>query len=117
MIVGHRRDLSTLGNVYMKFKKGDEIIITTGKDRGKKGKIDKIFPKKNIVLVPGLNIYKRHTKRRDEKTPGGIIEFSRPLPVGNFALVCPKCHVPTRIGMRMEGADTMRICRKCQAVI
>ena len=101
----------------MKFKKGDEIIITTGKDNGKKGKIERIDRKKDKVYIPGLNIYKRHQKRRDEKTPGGIIEFARPLPVANIALMCPKCKKPTRIGIRIEGSEKVRICRKCEALI
>ena len=101
----------------MKLKKGDEVIITSGKDRGKRGKIDKIFPKKDTVLLPGLNIFKRHLKKRDEKNPGGIIPISRPLPVGNVALICPKCGKPTRIGYKLDAKKKVRICRKCGSKI
>lgn len=101
----------------MKFKKSDEVIITGGKDKGKKGKIEKLLHKKNAVVLPGLNIYKRHLKKKDEKNPGGIIEFSRPVPVGNIALLCPKCGKPTRLGFKIQTDKKVRICRKCEAVI
>lgn len=101
----------------MKFKKGDDIIITAGKDKGKKGKIEKTFPGKDTVLLPGLNVYKKHQKKRDEKNPGGIISFARPLTVGNVALVCPKCGKQTRIGFKIEKTKKQRICRKCKSII
>lgn len=101
----------------MKLKKGDEVIITTGKDRGKKGKIEKISFKDNTVFLPGLNINKKHVKKRDEQSPGGIIEFAKPLPVSNVALICPKCSKPTRIGFVVEGKEKIRICKKCGSTI
>lgn len=101
----------------MKLIKGDEVIITTGKDKGKKGKIEKVLQKQNAVVLPGLNIYKRHLKKRDEKNPGGIVEFARPLPVGNVALLCPKCGKQTRIGFKISQDKKVRICRKCNVSI
>lgn len=101
----------------MKLKKGDEVIITSGKDRGKRGKIDKILPKSKMVFIPGLNLYKKHLKKKDEKNPGGIIEFSRPIPSGNVAVICPKCSKVTRIGYNISGKEKLRICRKCEATI
>ncbi|MBI3380032.1 50S ribosomal protein L24 [Candidatus Gottesmanbacteria bacterium] len=101
----------------MKLLKGDEVIITTGKDKGKKGKIEKILHKQGKIVLPGLNIYKRHLKKRDEKNPGGIVEFSRPVPVGNVAIICPKCAKPTRIGYKLTGDKKVRICRKCKATL
>lgn len=97
----------------MKFKKSDEVIITAGKDKGKKGKIEKIFRQDSTVMLPGLNIFKRHVKKRDEKNPGGIIDFSRPIQMGNIALLCSKCNKPTRIGFKFEGKEKIRVCRKC----
>lgn len=97
----------------MKFKKGDQIIVTLGKDKGRKGKIETVYPKEGTVLVPGINMYKRHMKKRDEKHPGGIIEFARPLGMGKIALLCPKCGVQTRIGMSITGKEKIRICKKC----
>ena len=98
----------------MKLKKGDEVIITNGKDVGKKGKIEKIFTKTQSLFLPGLNVYKRHMKKRDEKNPGGIIDFSRPVPVANVMFVCPKCGKPTRLGYVMKKKSKVRICRKCK---
>lgn len=101
----------------MKIKKGDEVIITAGKDKGKKAKVAKALHKQNAVVLPGLNIYKRHLKKRDEKNPGGIVEFARPVPIGNIALLCPKCGKVTRIGISLSGDKKMRVCRKCKATI
>jgi large subunit ribosomal protein L24 len=101
----------------MKLKKGDKVIITTGKDKGKTGKVEKIFPKINKVLLPGLNVYKRHLKKRDEKHPGGIIDISHPLPVSNVMLICPKCGKTTRIGYKTGNKTKERICKKCSANI
>lgn len=97
----------------MKIKKGDEVIVTAGKDRGKKGKIEKIFFKKGLVFLPGLNKVKRHVKKKDEKSPGGIIEISKPLPISNMALLCPKCSKPTRVGFTLKGKEKVRVCKKC----
>lgn len=101
----------------MKFKKGDEIIVTIGKDKGRKGKIEKVFPTLSRVLVPGINAYKRHMKRRDDKHPGGIIEMFRPIAVGKIALVCPKCGKQTRVGYIVSAKEKYRICRKCEGKI
>lgn len=101
----------------MKLKKGDQVIITLGKDRGKKGKIEKVLSSKNAVVLPGLNTFKRHLKKRDEKNPGGIIEFTRPVSIANVSLICPKCGKPTRVGYSVNGKNKSRICRKCEATI
>ncbi len=101
----------------MKFKKGDQITITAGKDKGKRGKIEEVFSKSATVLVPGLNLYKRHLKKRDEKKPGGIIDFPVAIPVGNIALICPKCKQPTRVGFSVSKNEKIRICRKCDQPI
>ncbi len=100
-----------------KLKKGDEVIITGGKDKGKKGKIEKVILSQNLVFLPGLNVYKKHMKKKDEKNPGGIVNFSRPLPVASVALICPKCAKPTRVGFKLEGKEKKRVCRKCGLTI
>lgn len=101
----------------MKLRKGDKVIITAGKDKGKSGKIEKIFPKNNRVLLPGLNVYKKHLKKRDEQHPGGIVDFSRPLPVSNVSLLCPKCNQPTRVGFLIKNSQKKRMCRKCDSTV
>jgi len=98
----------------MKIKKGDQIIVTAGKDKGRKGKVDVVFTATNSVIVPGINMYKRHTKKRDEKNPGGIIDKPRPLSPGNIAVICPKCNKPTRIGYVVTKGQKERICKKCE---
>ena len=101
----------------MKFKKGDEVIVTIGKDRGKKGKIEKVFPEEEAVLVAGVNIYKKHLKPRGEGKPGGIIDITKPLSVAKIALICPHCGKPTRVGYQIQGDTKSRFCRKCKGVI
>ena len=101
----------------MKLKKGDQVIVTIGKDKGRKGKVEKIFPKDGSVLVPGINMYKRHQKKRDEKNPGGIIDLPRPIAVSKVVLLCPKCGKPTRVGHQIVKGEKKRVCRKCKQKI
>ena len=101
----------------IKFKKGDEVIITSGKDKGKKGKIERVITKDMTVVLPGLNVFKRHMKKRNEKNQGGIIDFSRPVKMDNIAIICPKCGKQTRIGFAAKGKDKNRVCRKCDSII
>ena len=102
----------------MKLKKGDTILVTVGKDKSRQGKIEKVYPKKKKVLIQGLNVYKKHLKAQSKDKPGGIIEFSRPLPVSNLILVCPKCKKPTRVGYVFNKQKKKhRVCKKCQQII
>lgn len=101
----------------MKLKKGDQIIVTIGKDKGRKGKVESVDAAAQTVVVPGVNIYKRHEKKRDEQHPGGIVEFARSLSMGKVALVCPKCGKQTRVGYLVTKGDKERICKKCEARI
>ncbi len=101
----------------MKLKKGDNVKVVIGKDKGKTGKIDRIFPKLNKVLVANVNLYKRHLKARSQKQPSEIITLTKPLPEENVALVCPKCHKETRIGYKIEKDAKVRICKKCNSKI
>jgi large subunit ribosomal protein L24 len=96
-----------------KLKKGDEVMVVSGKDNGKKGKIEKVFPKTNKVLVTGVNLYKRHLKARSQKQPSEIVTITKPLPVSNVILICPKCHQKTRVGFKIEKSEKKRICKKC----
>lgn len=103
----------------MKFKKGDEVIVTMGKDSGKKGKIEALFPREGKVLVAGVNIYKRHAKPQGEDKKGGIIDLPKPLAFSKISLVCPKCSKPTRVGYQVDpkSKTKIRVCRKCQGTI
>lgn len=98
----------------MKIKKGDEVIVIRGKDKGKQGKIDRVFPKENAVLLPSVNLYKRHMKARTQNQKSDIIALAKPLPVSNVMFVCPRCKKRTRLGYRVENGVKIRICKKCE---
>jgi large subunit ribosomal protein L24 len=102
----------------LKFKTGDTVKITIGKDKGREGKIEVIDLRRGVVIVPGVNIYKRHVKGgtvKDQK--GGIYELPRPLPFSKIALVCPKCKKVTRVGIRILDKEKVRFCKKCKKEI
>jgi len=101
----------------MKIKKGDNIIVIAGKDKGKEGKIIKTFSKKNEVIVEGVNIKKRHQKARRQDQKGQIIEFSAPVHVSNVMLKDPKTGKPTRAGFKMDGKRKVRITKKSGSVV
>ncbi len=99
-----------------KFKVGDQVIITAGRDKGKKGKIEKVFERDNKLVVTGANLYKRH--RKATRTQGaGIFEVTRPITVANIAIICPKCGKETKVGFSQEGKTKERICKKCGGTI
>jgi large subunit ribosomal protein L24 len=101
----------------MKLKKEDEVIILRGKDKGKKGKVEKVLSKEEMVLVPGLNLYKRHYKSRVQNKPSEIIEITKPFPIASVALICPNCHKQTRVGYKLDNKEKLRVCRKCDKKI
>ena len=101
----------------MKLKKGDEVIVTQGKDKGKKGKIEKVLTKTGKVLVAGVNIYKKHQKSQGQRKPGGIIDIVKPLPWSNVSIVCPNCKKQSRVGFKITNGKKIRICRKCKKEI
>jgi large subunit ribosomal protein L24 len=101
----------------MKIKKGDNVKVVIGKDKGKTGKVEKVFSKENKVVVSGVNLYKRHMKARSQNQPSEIITLVKPLPVSNIMLICPKCHKETRVGYRIEKGVKSRTCAKCESKI
>lgn len=96
----------------IKFKKGDKVRILSGKDKGREGIIEKILIKERRALIPGVNIFKKHVKGQQGQK-AGIYEIPRPLPLGKFALVCPKCKKATRVGIKIVGQEKTRVCQKC----
>lgn len=104
-------------------KKGDTVLITTGKDRGKQGTVSRAMPQASKVIIEGLNIAKKHVKPQGQTRQGGIIEKAMPLHVSNTMLICTECGEPTRVGheRRAVGADqkvrVVRVCKKCHKVI
>jgi len=101
----------------IKFKVGDEILVTAGKDKGKKGKIEKVLPKDSKVVVAGVNMFKRNMKGSSKIRQSGIIDIVKPISVGNIALVCPKCKLPTRIGYIIKNNEKNRVCKKCDQIL
>lgn len=101
----------------MKLKKGDEIKVVSGKEKGKTGKIDKVFSKEQAVLIEGINSYKRHKKARTATEKSQVVTFSKPLAIAQVMMICPKCHSVTRIGYASEENEKRRICRKCEQAI
>ncbi|GAB4191249.1 MAG: 50S ribosomal protein L24 [Roseiflexaceae bacterium] len=108
----------------MHVKTGDEVLIITGKDKGKRGKIKQAMPRENRVLVEGLNMIKRHTKQRGPGKPGGIIEREAPIHISNVMLICPSCGRASRTGHRfLDETDhkgrsrKVRFCKSCDATI
>ncbi len=95
-------------------KKDDRVIVLSGKERGKTGKVLKILPKKDRVVIEKVNMIKRHTKPGGLAAKGGIIEKEGGLPISNVALVCSKCTDPIRVGRKiLEDGRRVRVCRKC----
>jgi large subunit ribosomal protein L24 len=100
-------------------RKNDNVIVTTGKDRGKRGRVVRVVADKNRLLVEGVNIIKRHTKANPQKNvKGGLVEREAPLHASNVQLLCPECGKPTRIGRKVLGdGRKVRVCRKCEGVV
>ncbi|MCX8008449.1 MAG: 50S ribosomal protein L24 [Patescibacteria group bacterium] len=101
----------------LKLKQNDTVIVLTGKDKGKTGVIQKVLPKKQSVIVSGINVYKRHMKKRDEKHPGGIIEITCPIHISNVALFDKKSKKSTRVGYVLTSGEKIRIAKRSGEVI
>ncbi len=99
-------------------KKGDTVLVLSGKDKGKKGKIIEAIPKKDKVVVEGVNKVKRHTKPSQKVPQGGILVKEAPLYASKVMLVCPECNEPTRIKKTAKADGKMvRTCKKCGEII
>ena len=101
----------------MRIHKGDAVLIISGKDKGKKGKVLKAFPKEGKILIEGINLRKRHQKPKKGGEKGQIIQLPAPINVSNVKLICPKCGKPIRVGYKIEGEKKYRLCKKCNQEI
>ena len=107
----------------MRVKKGDTVKVLSGADRGKTGKVLKVFPEKARVVVEGTTLIKRHSRPSQRNPKGGIVQRERSISIANVRLVCPKCSQPTAIGTRVSESaeigqsDRVRICKKCGEMI
>jgi len=102
----------------MKIKKDDKILVVSGKDKGKVGKVTKVLPFLGKVVVEGVNIIKKHVRPKKEGQKGQTVQMSAPLSISNVKLICGKCEKATRVGYRLIDKDKKtRICKKCNAEI
>jgi large subunit ribosomal protein L24 len=101
-----------------RIKKGDTVEIIAGKDLGERGSVMVVYPKKDRVVVQGVNILKRHRKARQSGTnqiPAQIVEFEGPIHLSNVQVICPSCGKRTRVGFRMREDGKTRFCKQCDA--
>jgi large subunit ribosomal protein L24 len=101
----------------MKVKKGDNVLITAGKDKGRTGKIMKAFPRELKILVEGINLKKKHVRPKREGEKGQVVEIPAVLDISNIKIICPKCGKATRIGYALDKDVKKRICKKCKQEI
>lgn len=98
----------------MKIKKGDTVKILVGKDRGKTGEVERVFPDEEKVVVKGIHQMKKHVKPSQKNPQGGIIDINRKTDISDVMLVCPSCGKPTRVGYNIANDQKVRICKKCK---
>ena len=101
----------------MNIKRDDKVIVLSGKDKGKEGKVLVASPKTNKVIVEGVNVATKHQKARRQGEESGIIKVETPIHACKVQLVCPKCGKATRVAHKIEGGKKSRVCKKCGAEI
>ena len=108
-----------MSRVQTPIRRNDNVIVTTGRDRGKRGRVLRVIPATNRLLVEGVNVIKRHTRPNPQRNiKGGIVEREAALHASNVQLVCPECAKMTRVGHRiLNDGRKVRICRKCEGVV
>lgn len=103
-----------LANAKVHVKKGDLVMVISGKSAGKKGKVLEVIPKENRLVVEGVNIAKRHSKPTQKMPQGGIVEKEAPVAVSNVMIFCSKCNAPRRINKEiLASGKKIRVCNKC----
>jgi large subunit ribosomal protein L24 len=97
----------------MRLRKGDRVRVLSGKDLGKEGEITRVLPERNMVIVDGVNVAKKHQRSTKATMQGGIIDKDMPVPASNVAILCPNCG-PSRVGYRFDDDGVKaRVCKKC----
>jgi large subunit ribosomal protein L24 len=102
----------------MDIKKGDNVMVTKGKDRGKSGKVIRIDFDKSKVTVQGVNVFKKHARPKKQGEKGEVVDITKPFSISNIALICANCGKAVRVGHRVAAADKkkVRFCKKCDSV-
>jgi large subunit ribosomal protein L24 len=104
--------------VLVEIRKNDSVMVIAGKERGKTGKILRVLPEKNSVIIERLNIVKRHSKPRGPQQAGGIVEKEARIHISNVMIMCDKCNAPVRIGHKLlADGKKIRICRRCHEAL
>ena len=101
----------------MNIKRDDKVIVLSGKDKGKEGKVLSADPKNGKVVVEGVNVAHKHQKPRRQGEEGGIIKMETPIYACKVMVVCPKCGKPTRVAHKLENGKNVRVCKKCGATM
>ena len=105
-------------NIKMHIKKGDTVMVLSGKERGKKGKVLRILPGKNRAIVEALNFSTRHQRPTQQNPQGGMLQIEAPIQASNLMVICAKCEKPTRVGRRiLEDGSKVRVCKKCSEIM
>jgi large subunit ribosomal protein L24 len=100
-------------------RKNDNVLVVTGKDRGKRGRVLKVLPARNRLVIEGVNFVKRHTRPNPQRNiKGGIVEREGSVHASNVQIVCPECGSPARVGRQLLGdGRKIRVCRKCDGAV
>ena len=101
----------------MSIKKDDLVVVLSGKDKGKEGKVLSVDPKAGKVIVEGVSVASKHSKPRKQGDKGGIIKMETPVYASKVMTVCPKCNKATRVAHKIEGDKKVRVCKHCGAEI
>ena len=100
--------------MHAQIRKNDTVMVITGRERGKTGKVIRVIPDKTRAIVERLNMVKRHTKSRGAQSPYGIVEKEAAIHLSNLMIMCDKCNAPVRMGkLRLEDGRSVRVCRRC----
>lgn len=102
----------------MQIKKNDTVLVTAGKEKGKRGRVIAVYPRENRILIEKLNMIKRHTRPNQQLRQGGIVEKESPMSAANVKLICAKCDKPTSIARKAQGDGArVRVCKACDATL
>lgn len=117
--LGADRVILNMSRLRTPVRKNDNVLVMTGKNRGKRGRVLQVLPTRNRVVIEGVNFIKRHTRPNPRaNVKGGIVEREAPLHASNVQIVCPECGLPTRIGRQLLGdGRKVRVCRKCDGAV
>lgn len=102
----------------MKVAKNDTVLVISGNDKGKMGRVLRVFPARQRLLIEGVNFIKRHSRPSQTNPKGGIVEKESPIHISNIMVICPKCNVPTKVGMKtLEDGRRARLCKQCRELL